>query len=396
MGRPLALFRNLPETGIDVDILTVKTVAYRRYEPELLDGLPADRIYRAGSRDPQRILYMFGMRTIRGKNINRTKKIAGKFFPDPKIGWVKPAVNLGRVLLENKKYDLILSTSPPVSAHLVARQLAQEFQVPWIADFRDYWTSYTAEDWFDSDDKITQAKELLKEITTHAEIVTTANSSIAEYLGKGEVVYNSFDQKRAELWQQPSDSELLRIGVLGTIDRLCPIVPLIRLLEKLREMYPGTAEKIAVIQVGDLSDEQLEVINQSSCTDMFQLEGPLDRDQTVEILSQCHVMYLALDDSHGKGIVPGRIFDLIASGRPILMAANVDSELAALAKTNDHSIVFDLLNHELVQHTAAFFKKILSGDVTINAGAEDKNRFSSKQMAAHFVTLINRIINTGD
>ncbi|MCK4574663.1 MAG: glycosyl transferase family 1, partial [candidate division Zixibacteria bacterium] len=46
VGRPLSLFRYLPQFGYECDLLTVKPVAYRGYEPELLEGLDQSRIYR--------------------------------------------------------------------------------------------------------------------------------------------------------------------------------------------------------------------------------------------------------------------------------------------------------------------------------------------------------------
>jgi len=126
VGRPLALYKHLAESGWECHVLTVKPVVYRVYEPELLDGLDTSRIYRAGSYDPQRLIYLLGSRKVSDAVIRRSKRVSERFFPDPKVGWVKPAIRQGRVVASNNCYDVIISTSPPLSSHLVAKQLATE------------------------------------------------------------------------------------------------------------------------------------------------------------------------------------------------------------------------------------------------------------------------------
>ena len=101
-----------------------------------------------------------------------------------------------------------------MSTHLVGMKLSREFKLPWIADFRDFWTGYKAEDWFQSENQIKKAQELMQEITATATTVTVVNPAIADYLGRGEVVYNSFDDDRARLWKRPEGKDFI-VGVLG-------------------------------------------------------------------------------------------------------------------------------------------------------------------------------------
>ncbi|MBD3258674.1 glycosyl transferase family 1, partial [candidate division GN15 bacterium] len=105
VGRPLHLVWELPAFGWDCHVLTVKPVAYRAYEPELLEGLDKSIIHRSGSRDPQRLMYLLGMRKVSAQAIDRAKSASDRFFPDSKIGWVKPAVKLGRKLCRQRRFD---------------------------------------------------------------------------------------------------------------------------------------------------------------------------------------------------------------------------------------------------------------------------------------------------
>jgi hypothetical protein len=60
-------------------------------------------------------------------------------FPDSAAGWIPFAVAAGLRLTRKERFDAVLSTSPPPSAHLVACAIAQRRGLPWIADYHDLW-----------------------------------------------------------------------------------------------------------------------------------------------------------------------------------------------------------------------------------------------------------------
>lgn len=62
------------------------------------------------------------------------------FIPDPRVSWVKPSVRFLKKYLKEHPVDVIVSTGPPHSMHLIARGVAKATGIPWVADFRDPWT----------------------------------------------------------------------------------------------------------------------------------------------------------------------------------------------------------------------------------------------------------------
>ena len=82
--------------------------------------------------------------------INSQKKSLGKrislwirgncFIPDPRCMWIGPSVRFLKKYLKEHPVDIIISTGPPHSMHLIARRLSLATGTPWIADFRDPWT----------------------------------------------------------------------------------------------------------------------------------------------------------------------------------------------------------------------------------------------------------------
>jgi hypothetical protein len=215
INRPLNLFRRLPQHGYDCHLLTVRPVAYRAYEPELLASLDRRKIFRSGSRDPQRLLYLLGVRELRDRTIEKGQAVSDRFFPDNKAGWVKPAVRRGMRLLSTTKYDAIISTSPPISAHLVAEELSRNSGIPWVADFRDFWGSFKLEESVEDREFVARGKRLLKHITETAAAVTVVNDSIRKYLNIGELIANAYDEDLAATWKPPEQSDRFTIGLLG-------------------------------------------------------------------------------------------------------------------------------------------------------------------------------------
>ena len=392
VSRPLSLFKKLPQFDIDVDVLTVKNISYRTYEPELLENLDTDRIYRTGSLDPQRILYLLGMRKIKEKTISKGRSLIDSFFPDSKIGWVKQALKTGRVLVENKQYDAIISTSPPISTHLVAKKLSKEFSIPYIADFRDFWTSYKPKDWYSDRRKIEKATKLLKDIRTSASKVVSVSEPIQKYLQTGEIIYNSYDEERAQLWKAPPESDSYYIGVLGTLDKLCPIEPLCMLLDKLRNTNQDIFKKIKVLQVGNINDISFyDTLNKYNLTDVFEIHNQQNRKETIDILNNTSMLYMGLNPKFEEGIVTTRLFDMLASGRAVLASVTENSEVAKILKNFPDSFCYTPDNFQSA--IEYLITQINTNQKKIIPIVEQLMPYSSHTMAEKYSVIIKDIVH---
>ncbi len=396
VGRPLSLFRLLPSHGIQCDVLTVKPVAYRVFEPELLDNLDATRIYRAGSRDPQRLLRLVGIRRVRETHIRRTGWISNRFFPDPKIGWVAPAVRLARRLVRGDNYTALISTSPPISCHLVAQAIHNETGLPWIADFRDFWISHKIEDVFADQSRRERAWELIGTIKDRAAVVTTCNPAISEYLGGGDVIFNGYDDTLAQHWRVPSDRTVVNIGLLGTFDELVPIEPLLRVLAMLRETSPELFKNIRLLQVGRVDEGWFRaLLRKHALTEVCTMHGFQSRRRSIEILSEASLFYLGLASTKERGIVPSRLFGLFASGRPILAALPPGNVVADLIAKIDNGCTFGPDQSDDMREAADFVGRLaqqhLSGEMSLIVRPEYASRFSASAMVAKFAGVIRNL-----
>ena len=125
--RVVRFLRHLPDEGWEPSVLT----AHARPGPA---AVPPDvRVARAAVPWPRQLL---------GGGRRSTKVNRWVAVPDPYFAWVAPAVLKGREIVKREQFDVILSSSPRASAHLVAAVLSEHAHVPWLADYRDPWSTY--------------------------------------------------------------------------------------------------------------------------------------------------------------------------------------------------------------------------------------------------------------
>jgi glycosyltransferase involved in cell wall biosynthesis len=80
----------------------------------------------------------FNYPTLKSKAIKFVRQLVA--FPDEERGWYGHAVEAASQLIDKGRIDAIISTSSPVTSHLIAKKLKQKYGLPWIADLRDLWT----------------------------------------------------------------------------------------------------------------------------------------------------------------------------------------------------------------------------------------------------------------
>lgn len=398
VGRPLSLFRELPSFGWDCEVLTVKPVAYRAYEPELLGGLERSKIHRSGSRDPQRLLYLLGKRTINAATIERGRSIADRFFPDSKIGWSKPAIRLGRKILASKKFDAIVSTSPPVSCHLVGRELARTSGLPWLADFRDFWTSYRIEDTYTNEGYVLGALRLLDEIRQQASAITAASDSIAEYVSAGQTIANGYMTAFAEAWKSLPDDDAFTISALGhQIEKHEPWL-LLYTLEELAKQTSEGARRVRIVQVGQVDEQWFTNLFRSRGLDLaVDCFGRLGREETVKALARAHVHYLDIGGFDPDGFLPGRTYDLIASGRPILAHCPPDGALGRLLYEYNRNggrcrCVGEGQETAAVDWLRDVIREVREKALTMTPLSDFARQYSSTAMARHFAESLDKLV----
>ena len=141
--------------GIEPVVYVPENPNYPLIDESLIDQVPSDiEILKYPIREPYgwaRVISSKRTKRISSGIITERKPsfkerfmlwVRGNFFiPDARVGWVKPSVRFLKNYLAENPVDVIITTGPPHSMHLIGRQLKQEFGIQWMTDFRDPWTT---------------------------------------------------------------------------------------------------------------------------------------------------------------------------------------------------------------------------------------------------------------
>ena len=124
--RTLRFNQDLPLLGWQPAVLSAHPRAYEKTSSDLLQDIPAGTdVARAFALDARRHLSLF----------NRYPGWIAR--PDRWLSWLLGAVPAGLQMIRRHRPDVIWSTYPIPTAHLIGYWLSRLSGLPWVADFRD-------------------------------------------------------------------------------------------------------------------------------------------------------------------------------------------------------------------------------------------------------------------
>jgi glycosyltransferase involved in cell wall biosynthesis len=263
------------------------------------------------------------------------------FVPDSRVFWVKPSIRkLRKYLQEHPEIKTIISTGPPHSMHLIARQLKKEFKLNWVADFRDPWTEID----FYKDLKPSKPvdrlhKKLEKAVLTEADHIVTVSEGCAEGLNqisnrKIEVIYNGFnteefDEKAIQL------DEKFTIAHFGSMPFSRNPEVLWQTLAKLKVNKHPILDELLINLIGTVDIQVKARIQFYQLEAHIQYIPSISFNESIEKQKQSQVLLLVGNNTGNvKGILTGKVFEYIGVKRPILAIGEKNSDLENLIRTS--------------------------------------------------------------
>jgi glycosyltransferase involved in cell wall biosynthesis len=334
--RTLKFTKYLPEFGYQPYVLTVKNPMYREKDPTLVKEIPAEaKIHRTVSFE-HRIL-----RVPRLLNIN----LKWFYLPDQNIGWLPFGASAGAKLVKKENIDVIFATSPIWTSLLIGLLVKKKTKKPLVVDFRDPWTDNP---FINYPTKLHQRLErkMEKTVLSQADYVTVATDLIKSNLirkypfieSKIETITNGFD---------PDDFKNLKIGkktgkftitYVGSIYGLLTAKPFLTALKALVEEKKGFKEKAEAVFVGNCGKETSRLVRELGLDENVRFVGYVPHRKGLEFMvnSQALLLLITLEGSKGERILTGKLFEYLASRKPIIalvpengLAANVIKSLKA-------------------------------------------------------------------
>ena len=259
---------------------------------------------------------------------------ANYFIPDARKFWIKPSVQFLTKYLSENKIDVVITTGPPHSMHLIGLQLKQKLGVKWIADFRDPWTDI---DYFHqlplTKKAIQKHHQFEKEVVSTADCVLVVGKTMKEkylkYNQNIEVISNGFDdiedKSKVEL---DTKFSIVHIGMMNA-DRNPKI--LWKVLSDLINENQNFAEDLQLKFVGKLAHEVFESIKDNKLTSVIEFIPYLPHKEVVIFQQSAQILLLAVNKvPSASGIITGKLFEYLQANRPILAIAPPEGDLAEI------------------------------------------------------------------
>ncbi len=346
--RCLKFVKYLSEFGWQPVVLTVKDADYPAYDESLLAEVPANvPVYRTKIFEPYQLY-----RRLTGKKVGEAMDIATLsrdssqqrkwserlaefvrstlFIPDARIGWKPFAVREGLEIIKNEQIDLILSSAPPYTCHLIGRTLKLKTGLPWICDFRDSWVGWLSAakrsglpHWIELRQEHSVLRDADRILTVSPgvqEDLTSRHPKLLEQrwlqLPNG---YDSHDFEGIEPF--PEDNKLT-ITYTGSLYGNRNPENLLKALIELIQEDSRWKTHLRLKFVGRVAQPILEQFNQPELIGLIEYLPYVPHQESIRHLLSTDLALLIIDDAPAnKGILTGKLYEYLGSRKPILALA---------------------------------------------------------------------------
>jgi len=403
--RWLKFAKFLPEFGWEPIILTVdpEYAAYPVTDNSLSSELSANtRVFKTPATDYFRI-YKKDKSKIPtagfANSVNNTLKgkflrfIRGNFFiPDPRKGWNKFAYKKACEIIVSENIKYVITTSPPHSTQLIGLKLKKRFpEIKWVADLRDPWTDiYYYKQFYPTFFSKSIDSGYEKSVLKNADRILTVGNSLKESFllkvkgieNKADVISNGFDESDFKDIS-PVNPHRFTITYVGTLSDIYPLEGIVDALKKFKTegndfllrfvgTVPGKAKNIILSGIEDSSLEFIPYVS---------------HNEAVGYMMNSSVLLLIIPShSSNRSIITGKLFEYLASGKPILCLGPEDGDAARIIKKCRSGINCGYADTDKMSE---FLQNIKS--YSDNSDKSAVKEFSRHSLTAKIVDSLNRL-----
>ena len=313
------------------------------------------------------------------------------FIPDPKRYWVKPAVKFLKEIIETNNIDVVVTTGPPHSMHLIGLQLQKQLGVCWVADFRDPWSKWDMLDNFNLSRLARwQHKRLEHNVLRQADEVITVSTTWAEefagiYERNYHVITNGFDEEDFDHYKRQSNSDKFIISHFGLLNAFRNPEVLWQVLEELLN------ENLEIeLHLYGMIEPQIIALLQTYTTLWRNtvVKPPVSHDEVLRAYQEADVLLLLLNHSeNAKGHLPGKLFEYLATDRPILALGPPASDASAIIQKTQTGATINWADYSGMKE---YLMALIDRPGAFNSHADEVAKFSRARLTDQ---LVNEVLN---
>jgi glycosyltransferase involved in cell wall biosynthesis len=368
--RTLKFCRYLRTWGWEPIVLTVENGNFQVLDESLLTEVADVRkVYRAPSLEPH------GLHRLLARSFGRKASPSGTspplpaslfwrlgeyirlnlFIPDARIGWRRRALKKGGEAIVQERPDVILSTAPPYTSHLIAMELKRRFRLPWVADFRDLWVENHAYNTVPRLGIVKAVNSLLeRRVLENADRVVCANPGIMKLTSaklsapaehKFTVIPNGYDAR--EVRPLSKGQRRFTLSHFGTFyPRGFPMI----LFEAFREIgasEKGFTEDFLFRVQGTVDTGVAALLSAAVPRKNLAIHPFAPHDTLLESLYVNQVLLLAIPEFQANfAHVPGKFYEYLPTGNPIIGVGPKGGDADALFSETGAGQMFDYHDKE--------------------------------------------------
>lgn len=355
--RWLKFAKYLPEFGWKPVVYTPENPSYPLLDGSLMKDVPKDlEIVKTKIWEPYQLAEKLNKSNKKfkagqfdvGKNQSWKSKLSiwvrGNFFiPDARVFWVKPSVKFLEHYLKENKIDVVVTSGPPHSLHLIGLNLKKKLpHLKWIADFRDPWTEIS----YYKHLKLTKSsdrkhRQMESEVFRNADITLATSYTDAENFRKSGAnaicITNGFDETDSQTVNsdsktlRPSNTSAFTLSYIGVLEQLRNPENLWKALNDLVHQNADFAKSFVLKFAGRIDDKILADIENSALKNHILNLGYLSHDKAIEEMQTSDILLITnFPNESSKGIIPGKIFEYLATGKQIISFGPDDADVSRI------------------------------------------------------------------
>jgi glycosyltransferase involved in cell wall biosynthesis len=404
--RWLKFARYLPEFGWKPVILTVDSsmAAYPFVDQSLASDIPDElEVYKTPATDyfafykkdkskiPSAGFATGPDKSLKGKLMRFAR---GNFFiPDPRKGWNKFAFRKACELIDSQNIKHVITTSPPHSTQLIGLSIKKKYPgIHWIADLRDPWTDiYYYSEFYPTPVSKSIDSSYEKKVLRESDRIITVGESLKDLFSKKlkgsekkiDIITNGYDEADFN-YENIYSPGIFTITYVGTLSDIYPLQSFIGALKS----YEEKGNKFLLRFIGSVSPLQKEFIKKEISTASLEFIPYVNHQTAIKYMLESSVLLLIIPDHESnKSIITGKIFEYIASGKPVICIAPEDGDAASIIKSAGAGEVFGYNNEK------GLFAYLINADIKYAGHTGNRSMYSRKNLTGKLTDILNTIKN---
>lgn len=408
--RWLKFVKYLAPLGWEPIVYTPENPSFTIQDKSLLNDIPSKvQVIKSPIWEPYDLFFsvskLFGKKKVNQSDFISTGKksafaklsswIRGNFFiPDARVFWVRPSVTFLNDFIRKNEIEKIITTGPPHSIHLIGLKLKKKNpSLKWIADFRDPWSEWDLLDTLSlSQWARRKHKKLERQVLQNADRVVTIapyHVDLFEKLGgrKVDLITNGFDEDDfGKVIHQPTNKFTIRH--VGVVDELRDPRPVMEALKQLVVEKPEIKETIVVEFIGNVNSSFKNYIKADSIlNEIVKFIDSIPHNELLKVYGTTDLQLLVLAYSAiAPGNLPGKFFEYLASGNPILAIGPVQGDAAEVLRQTEAGEIFEREDNEGVK--ISLLKFYIQWKEGKKSTTRNVSAYTRKTLTDHLSTLL--------